>query len=179
MKKAFTALLAAALLCGCGSKTTSTSTTSTGTIYADDEGYAEGTFGDTFSTKWFDFTVNSAEIVDSYGTLKGSDGYVYLVVNTTITNTCGETIPMFANDFQITWGDGNDDYAAPINSMLDLNTQENMFATEYELAADETKTGDSVFKVPEGNTYFAYSFLEYLDDNTTGDIFVVYFDLSE
>ena len=177
MKKLLIWMMTAVLLTGCGS-TGASAADNSNKITAED-GYAEGMIGDTFATKWFDWTVNSAELTDTYGTFKESDGEKYLVVNSTIVNTFGEDIPMFANDFQVIWGDGDEDYANPINSMLDLNTQEDMFATEFTLAKGETLTGDSVFKVPADCTYFVFAFLEYMENATEGDLFAVYIDLGE
>jgi len=178
MKKILSLLLACTLamsvLAGCGS---SGSGTAANAITAKD-GLAEGKLGDTFATKWFNWTATGAELADSYGTLKAGDGCTYLIVHATVENTFGEEVPMYANDFQLIWGDGDDDNARPLNGLLDLNTQKEMFPTEYALAKGETRTGDSVFKVPAGITSFGYAFCEYLEDGSEGDVFVVYFDVN-
>ena len=73
----------------------------------------EGELGDTMSNMFFDFTVNSAGTVDSYDGYTPSDGNQLILCNITLKNTFGEALPMYDSDFQLQWGDGDEDYAWP------------------------------------------------------------------
>ena len=81
--------LSLSLLSGCGDKTG----------YAKD-GFAEGRLGDTMHTYFFDFTVNSAYLCDTYeGYTPIMEGYQLLVADVTVKNTNRESIPMYDTDF--------------------------------------------------------------------------------
>lgn len=161
--------LSLSLLTGCGDKTG----------YAKD-GYAEGRLGDTMHTYFFDFTVNSAYLCDTYeGYTPILDGYRLLVADVTVKNTHRESIPMYDTDFQVQWSDETEDaYDVPITYYTDAVSDQQL-PTEYELAVDEERTGLLVFEVPDGETDFSISYLELFDDGTAegeeGDTFFVYF----
>ena len=50
-----------------------------------------------------------------------------------------------------------------------------MLPGEYELGIGKSINGLLVFEVPAGNKDFSISYLEMFDDDTTGDVFFVYF----
>lgn len=161
--------LSLSLLTGCGDKTG----------YAKD-GFAEGRLGDTMHTYFFDFTVNSAYLCDTYeGYTPILEGYQLLVADVTVKNTNRESIPMYDTDFQVQWSDVSEDaYDVPITYYTDAVSDQQL-PTEYELAVDEERTGLLVFEVPAGETDFSISYLELFDDGTEegkeGDTFFVYF----
>ncbi len=161
--------LSLSLLSGCGDKTG----------YAKD-GFAEGRLGDTMHTYFFDFTVNSAYLCDTYeGYTPIMEGYQLLVADVTVKNTNRESIPMYDTDFQVQWSDDSEDaYDVPITYYTDAVSDQQL-PTEYELAVDEERTGLLVFEVPAGETDFSISYLELFDDGTEegeeGDTFFVYF----
>lgn len=186
MRKSIVSLLLAAVmvvsLAGCGKLNTlgsgnSSASESTG-VYADENGYAEGRMGDVMHNCFFDFTVNSAYLCDEYGTWEASYGYKVLVVELTIKNTSQTSIPMYDTDFQIQWSDDADDaYDWPL-TLYTASTDtigENVLPAEYTLSVNESRTGLLLFEVPEGEADFAIAFMEYFDDDTTGDVFFVYF----
>ncbi len=186
MKKII-ALMLTTVMCtafaGCSSLTNALSSsnndgTDSSTGYAED-GYAEGRMGDTMHTDFFDYTVNSAYLCDEYnGYVPSADGYELLVAELTIKNTDNETIPMFDTDFQIQWGDDADDaYDVPVTYWIDSSVSlgEDVLPGEYDLAVDEERTGLLVFEVPEGHKDFSISYLVAFDNDTTGDVFFVYF----
>lgn len=180
MRKLMKCLLAgllAAGFAGCGTKSVSDlAKEQSGIIYAKD-GYAEGNLGDTLGTAWFSFKVNSAELTDSYGgSVTPAEGETLLVVNVTIENTYGDDLPMFDSDFQAQWGsEGDDDYRFPVTLDDESLQTGNMLAGEYTLSAGETTTGDLVFSVPQGFQDFSLSFMEYYDNEETGDTFFIFF----
>lgn len=205
MKKFVSLFLAtvvtAAVLTGCGSRgvlpnsssrssategSSSSSSSSRSSVadnstgYPDENGNAEGRLGDTMHTYFFDYTVNSAYLCDEYEGYTPAEGNEILVADVTIKNTFTSTLPMYDTDFQIQWNDDADDaYGFPIT--LDLNDvlNDQMLPTEYELSISKSINGLLVYEVPAGNKDFSISYLEMFDDDTTGDVFFVYFSASK
>ena len=184
MKRLFKLLTTALLVVSCAACGNSNSVS--GIVNKDvvtpTDGYAEGGIGDTMRTAWFDFTVNRAELKDSYGSVVPNDGETLLVVNVTLNNTFTEAIPMFDSDFQAQWGaDGDDDYRFPVTFDDPTMIEKGMLEAEYELGAGKTVTGDLVFSVPGGQSEYSLSFLEYYapgegeENGAEGDLFFVYF----
>ena len=178
MKKLISILLATLMLttlAGCG---TSTGVTGANNVYAV-EGYAEGGLEDIMNTYFFTFTVNSAYICEQYESYVPNEGYDLLVAEVTIKNTSGDSINMYDTDFQVQWGDdANDDaFDVPITYYVDTTETigKDIFPYEYELKNKESRTGHLVFEVPEGKTDYSISYLEYFADDTSGDVFFVFF----
>ena len=138
-------------------------------------GTNEAYVGDTVSTSWFDYTVTSAESADTYEGYTASDGNKLVVVNLTMTNTFNESVPMFDTDFQLGWGEYNDDEMAfPVPPYCDAQ-----LPVEYYLSIDETRDGVLVYEVPSDVRDFTFAFLEVFDNGTDegeeGDLFMTYF----
>ena len=149
---------------------------SSGVIYAQD-GYADGNLGDTLGTAWCTFRVNSAKLADSYdGGIAPDEGETLLIVNVTLENTTEDDVPMFDADFQAQWNStGDEDYRYPVTLNGENAAAGNMLPEEYSIPVGESMTGDLVFSVPQGFTDFSLSFMEYYDNEETGDTFFVYF----
>lgn len=191
MKKFVSLFLAtvvtAAVLAGCGSNGTlsggssssgssSSSTANNSVGYPDENGNAEGRLGDTMHSYFFDYTVNSAYLCDEYEGYTPADGNEILVADITIKNTSTSTLPMYDTDFQIQWNDDADDaYGFPITWDLNDVLNDQMLPGEYELSIGKSINGLLVYEVPAGNKDFSISYLEMFDDNTTGNVFFVYF----
>lgn len=174
------AVLAATTLAGCGAASDDPSAPVVG--YPNEEGYAEGYIKDTMHTEFFDFTVNDAYTCDSYEGYTPAEGNRLLVVNLTIKNTFSESIEMYDNDFEVEWDDDADDaYSWPITYGLKENETigSDMLPGTYSLSRNESRTGILVYEVPVGFSYFAVVYLTYYADDTTGDIFLVYFETSD
>lgn len=174
MKKFISLLLAtvtAISLVGCGS--------SSSIVRPDSDGFAEGKLGDTMRTYFFDYTVNSAYLCDEYAGYTANDGYELLVADITVKNTTSSEVEMYDTDFQIQWNDDADD---AFDFSLTLYTEDgaalsdDMLPGTYTLSGKESRTGLLVFEVPAGNNEFSISYMEYFDDDTTGDTFFVYFE---
>lgn len=170
MKKLAALLLAAVMatsVIGCGG--------SAGGVVRPKNGLAEGKIGNTMRTYWFDFSVNSAYLCDSFSGYDAADGYNLLVVDITVTNTFSEILPMYDSDFWIDWDPDDDDaYAYPVENASSLNS--NILPGEYYLMVDETENGLLLYEIPDGNTDLAIAYMELTDQNETGDFFVVYFE---
>lgn len=148
-----------------------------------DEGpqYYDGKISDTMNTYFFDFTVNSASLTDTYGDITLEDDS-FLVTIITVKNTTDKTITMYDTDFQAQWGeDSGDAYCLPItheyeDGLIDAMRQ---FPSEYDLSAGESKTGELVFIVPEGREEYSISYQELFVDKdgneVEGDVFFVFF----
>ena len=155
-----------------------------GEVQAED-GYAEARIGDLVHSYFMDFTVNSAYTASEYHGHTAPEGMKVLVVEITIKNTFNESLPMYDDDFQGQWSASSetDEFSWPITegeggSDLDTVAEEQLPA-EYELAVNESRTGDLVFDVPADEKDFSISHLELFDDDSEGDTFFVYFTAEE
>ena len=149
------------------------------TLSEDDDrivgGYADGRIGDTMQTVWFSFKVNSAEKVDEYNGYTAADGNMLLKANITIKNTYGMELPMFSDDFQLQWGEGDQDFGYAMEATTDEELE-----GEFTLKKGESVTGDLVYELPAENSgEYSISYLEIYDDNVEGNVFFVYFELDK
>lgn len=142
-----------------------------------EDGIAEGQIGQTMQTAFFDFKVNSARLMDEYEGYVPADGYAVLAVNITIDNTLDKELNMYDTDFQITWGDGEDDWGIPLTYTVNSLKGQDLLATAYTLKQNESITGDIVFQVPADSDFYIISYLEKFADDSQGDLFAVYFGL--
>ena len=135
----------------------------------------ESHLGDTVSTLWFSYVVNSAEPMETYEGYTAAEGNKLVVVDLTLENTFNESVPMFDTDFQLYWGEYSDnEWALPLEVYCDAQ-----LPAEYYLSIDETREGILVYEVPEDVRDFTFAFLEVKDNGTEegeeGDLFVTYF----
>lgn len=151
-----------------------------GEVWAAD-GFGEGRIGDLVHSHFMDFTVNSAYTTSNYHGHTAPEGRKLLVVEMTIQNTFKESLPMYDDDFQGQWSASaeTDEFAWPITegeNGSDLDTvAEEQLPARYELAVDESRTGELVFEVPEDEKDFSIAHMELFDDDSEGDTFFVYF----
>lgn len=175
MKRGFVLMLAAAMALGM-------------TACGGGEVSSEGRIGDTMETYFFDFTINSASLTGEYAGRTPEPGNALLVAEVTVKNTYRESIEMYDTDFQLGWGDAEEDYCYPITT--DPETYEELepvgeaqLPGTYQLAVDEERTGELVYEVPAGQADFSIAYLEMFDDGTeegdTGDAYFVYFTARE
>ncbi len=145
-------------------------------VTADDDGYAEGRIGDVMRTYFFDYTVNSAYTCKEFEGYTPAEGNKLLVAELTVKNTDRSTVTMYDTDFQIQWGDDDDDDAfdAPITYYSDA-VSDDQLPEEYDLSVNEERTGLLVFEVPEDSKDYSISYLEQFSNETKGDVFFVYF----
>ena len=160
------------------------SSAGSGEVQAED-GYAEARTGDLVHSYFMDFTVNSAYTTGDYHGHTAPEGMKVLVVNMSIKNTFNESLPMYDDDFQGQWTASSETYefAWPITEAEDGSdlevVSEEQLPAEYELAVNETRTGDLVFDVPADEKDFSISHLELFDDDSEGDTFFVFFTAEE
>jgi hypothetical protein len=129
-------------------------------------GTTDGFLGDTMSTAFFDFSVNSAEICETCDGCTATDGNQLVVVTLSVKNTSTYSMPMLSDDFQIQWGDGDEDYGFPVGGSL---------CKDFDIPINGSQEGDLVFEVPEDTKDYSIAFQEYFDDDTEGNTYFVYF----
>ncbi len=169
-------VLMAASLAGCGIELPGLpgADTKDKVITPDEDGYAEGRMGNIMRTYFFDYTVNSAFVCSEYEGYTPADGNELLVVDMTVKNTFHESLSMFDTDFQAQWNDSAEDaYSYPVEN--GENISDKVLPGEYTLNVDESRNGYLVFEVPAGHKDFSVSYMEFFDDNSTGDTFFVFF----
>lgn len=176
MKKTLSLLLALVLalsLMGCD-RLPGEDNGGSGEGYPDEEGYASGYVGTVMHNKFFDFTVNSAALYNEYEGYAPEEGKLVLVTELTIKNTFQKSIPMFDTDFQLQWSvdsEDEDNFAWPVLDPI----ADNQLPESYELAVQEERTGILIFEVSAELKDFSLVYLEEFDDDTTGNLFCVFF----
>lgn len=133
-------------------------------IYDQDKTAVTGV-GDTMSNDFFDWTVNSYTTkTKTHGTSAG-DGYKFVIINMSITNT---------EDYE--YETGNYEFRGVISGQEEDLDSENAFydgmiADETTIAPGETITGDVVFKVPKDCTALLINYLEVYGDGSEGNMY--------
>lgn len=143
-----------------------------------DGGGTDGDLGRTFSTLFFDYTVVSAERTAEYDGHTPADGKDLLVLSVKVKNDFGSTLPMYDTDFQLQWGEGDEDFAWAVDAFNDK-----MMPLEWELEDKKEITYDMLFEVPKDQKNFSLVYLEEYTDKDgnekTGDFFSANFTLIE
>lgn len=137
-----------------------------------EQSYYSGRIGDHMRNVFFEYTVNSVDYPASYGDITPADGNQLLVADVTVRNVFSQTLPMSIYDFQVQWGDGDQDYGYQEKGL----TGDNLMPDQWQLMRGASETYKLVFQVPADATEFSISYLELWDDNTEGDVFFVYFE---
>lgn len=142
----------------------------------------DGEIGDRMSNMFFDFTVNSAQEVAEYDGHTPADGSRLILCNVTLVNTFGEELPMYDSDFQLQWGDGDEDYTWSVDPLavdedgMPTNAQ---MPLEWFMPDGAEETYDLLFEVPADAAEFDLAYLEqYVDEDGNegqGDLYLVHF----
>lgn len=131
--------------------------------------------GDTISTAWFDFTVDSVDVQSEYEGYAAAEGNKLLVVQLSLKSTVTYSSDMFQEDFVVGWDDEEDeeygyDYVEPLSAYCDAQ-----FPDEYVLKINESRTGLLIYEVSAERMDFWINFLEVFQNDQYGDSFFVYF----
>ena len=148
------ALAAALLLVGCGGATST-----------------RAKADETVHTALFDFTCGQAEVIDSYSGIDIPEGDKLVQFHISVTNTSDETYDIFKDDFQLQWGDGDDDFGVAIYPV----TPE-MFPNDTKLEPGATVEGNMLIAVPGDSATLTVAYQEVLGNGNDGNNFFV--DLS-
>lgn len=176
VKRWWAVLLAAALL-----------VTASGCGWDQKNGSQDYAPGETVSTYWFDFTLETVETVDSYDGYRPASGNRLIVCHLLLVNTFDEAITMSQTDFFLLWPDDSGDTSAALEGMTGAYAlpkfSNRQLPDEYELPLWATQEGDLVFEVPQAVTSGALAFEEYYVDGESetgysiGDHYAVRFSL--
>ena len=123
--------------------------------------------GETVSTVLFDFTVSDPQTLESYSSIAIPDGEKLVSMNLTVSNTSEQSYTMFAQDFQIQWGDGDDDFGTCLAAIDD-----DMIPYSYALGPGKSYTGTMLVFVPEDCTQLTVAYQEM---KANGDKATAYF----
>ena len=137
-------------------------------VTADDDGYAEGRIGDVMRTYFFDYTVNSAYTCKEFEGYTPAEGNKLLVAELTVKNTDRSTVTMYDTDFQIQWGEGDNDYGTCLNAVDDT-----MMPYAYELTPGQERSDWLMAEIPDGSTSCTIAYQEYKTDGSKGDAYFV------
>lgn len=118
--------------------------------------------GQKISTMFFDFTVVSATSTNEFSGILPEDGMQLIDIVITSTNTFGEEIEMYDADFQLQWGEGDEDYAVTLDSVDDAL----MAPLTYALGDGETMEFHYVYQAPADIKDFT---IVYLEEYVEGD----------
>jgi len=127
-------------------------------------GDVTGQVGTTYSTRWFDFTVNSMQISSSYDGITAANGNNLAIVNVTITSTFDTPQPYGTFDWFV------DDDSLPnfIWPLDPVSGSANMMPKEFTLDPGQSVTYDVVIEYPANlaNPYFMYT-----EIGASGDVY--------
>lgn len=132
--------------------------------------YAEA--GETVHTGLFDFVVSDVSVVRSYGILVPNDGNKLVRMDLAVTNTSDEKYTMFAQDFQLQWGDGEEDFGTCLAAIDD-----DMTPYAYTLYPGSSYESVMVVQVPEEADRLTVAYREKLSDGEDGSAYFVETDL--
>lgn len=158
MKKAITAIiLITALILPFSGCERAESITATAKSFI--KGDVTGELNKQYSTKWFDFTVKSIRTAYEYAEYEADEGYKFVIVEISETNTFDEKIPMSAYDFVINADNLSEEDSWPIEPLDDKMMPEN-----FDLAVGENAEYDVVFLIPDEIIDVRFIYVE-LDEN--------------
>lgn len=126
---------------------------------------------ETVHTALFDFTCGQAEVIYSYNGIDIPEGDKLVRFELTVYNTSDETYQIFKDDFQLQWGDGDNDFGVALESVNDL-----MMPDATELIPGEAHVGQMLVAVPQDTTTLTVAYQEILESGEDGNNFFV--DLS-
>lgn len=126
---------------------------------------------ETVHTTLFDFTCGQPETIEKFGNIAIPEGDKLVQFHISVTNTSDETYDIFKDDFQLQWGDGDNDFGVAIYPV----TPE-MFPNDTKLAPGDTVEGNMLIAVPGDSTTLTVAYQEVLGNGNDGNNFFV--DLS-
>lgn len=119
--------------------------------------------GDTVSTALFDYSVPEAEVLDSYPGIQVPQDRKLVRLWLVVKNTSMQQYTMFAQDFQIQWGDGAEDFGTCLAAV-----DEAMMPDSYSLDPGMTHRDAMLVPVPRDCTALTLAYQEQLADGRAG-----------
>ncbi len=139
------------------------------------DGYQIAFKGDTVSTAWFKFTVNSVKFTDEYEDITADSGYQLAVANITVKSTYDGDMPLYYNDFWLAWDIEADAWSYA--DELAMYSDGDDLGDSIIMAQNETIKADFVFQISEDATSpYVLEFYEYYADGVWGNDFFIIFE---
>lgn len=138
------------------------------------DGWVGDKIGSKINAKWYDFTVNYAEIVDYYEGVKAEDGKVLVHASISITNTSDKVVYLFDGDFALVWDLENDErsYAYSMDPYFN-----NMLTNDEQINVGETKVIHTVYQIDKSvadSKTMAIYYHEQYSDGQRGNNYYIY-----
>lgn len=131
------------------------------------KGDVTGEMNKTYATQWFEFTVKGIKVASQYdGTLPEEEGYKYVVVTVSETNTFSEAIPMGFTDFYLEAEGLLEEDQWGYHPFADT-----MMPYEFMLEEGETVEYDVVFSIPNEITEISFVYIEIDEEENIGATF--------
>jgi len=123
--------------------------------------------GETYKTKWFEFTIHSIDKVSSYAGHTAEEGHQFYKVLITEKNISDDSIPMGIFDFYMDAPTFNE-YIWAIPPL-----DETMMPEAFDLESGETVQHIMIFDVPTGTTQMALTYTENFENGEDGATFTI------
>ena len=124
--------------------------------------------GETEHTELFDFTISDVTVVESYGILTPAEGNKLVKMKLSVFNTSNEKYMMFAQDFQLQWGGGEQDFGTCLAAI-----DEEMTPYAYTLEPGSSYDSVMVVQIPEKTDRLTVAYQEKLEDGENGTAYFV------
>lgn len=136
------------------------------------DGWVGANIGDVINTKWFKFTVNFIDEVDSYKNYKPENNKKLIHAQIKITNNSQEDINILDEDFALVWNLNKEErtYVYPKEYSIDANSYK-----EITIGVNETKIVDIIYEI-DNNTEkpWALYYNEQYNDGQKGNKYYIY-----
>lgn len=119
-------------------------------------GFVNGEIGEEVRTMFYTFTLRDPYMTATINGSTAPEDEEYLVIEITIQNTDNVSIEMADTEFCVAWGDGENDYTAPVTYYSDTVLDENQMPESYTLRKDTSLTGLLIYEVPADQTDFTF-----------------------
>lgn len=124
---------------------------------------AEST-GNSVSVEWFDMTVESSQITQTYGNYTAAEGNQLIDVVVSLTSTDSIDNTFWSVEFMLDDPTDTELYGIPVQA--DLIGAEDVMPVEFGLAPDESVTYHIIYEIPNTSKDLSLVFVEYFDDGT-------------
>ena len=124
--------------------------------------------GEPVDTTLFRFSFHDPEILEYYPGIEIPRGRKLLQIWLTIENTSEQAYTMFAEDFQIQWGDESDDFGTCILDAGPCTLQDS-----YLLKPGYSQQGTMLFLIPKECAVVTMAYQEIKASGKTGDAYFV------
>lgn len=127
-------------------------------------GNVEGKCDEKISTMFYDFELSEPYTTTELNGYTADEDKEYLVVKLGLENTDTVEFTITSAEFCVAWGEGEDDYIAPLTYYEDTEYDENQMPASYNIASGEVKDWLLIYEVPsDQNDFVIYCTDTYVD----------------